>query len=338
MLNPFKMITHVKLRLKQFKKQADESLQANAEFLDSGVWHVNESMTSFYKKGYKKKCSAEASHLTLFILKNNLTDRSTRLARKIFKATYRYKVVDDKKTFNGKVFLKSTTGRINRFIDYDEKQILLKYKHIIAMQKDVKQKQTWGEFFTTVPFRKIDYDNLFAIEDYIERKDCPTDKKFNLILQDYIEFSKKQTSAVTEKHLLSEEEKSAIRAHFIKYERPTDGEMVIDYLDKNGYVQTLSHGDMSPLNALFDGEKIYYIDFENLNKRSIFYDLFQYLDWCKTYKNELLINDYLEGKFDKEFTEISENYGLKFDKNCRKIYMDIYKTENRFLWTIRSKK
>ena len=337
MLTPFKMIKHVKTRLKQFKTQTDELLQNNAQFLDSGVWRTNESMTVFYKKGYKKECVNEASRMTLFMVRNNLVDRSTLVARKIFKRTYKFKAKGANNKFGGNVFLRSTTNRINRFIDYDNKQILLKYKHIEPMQLDIKRKATWGEFFNTVPFRKIDYDNLFAIEDYIERKECSLDTEFRLVIKDYIEFSKNQTPAVTEKTVLSEEEKSAILAHFINYERPTDGERVIDYLDKNGYVKTLSHGDLSPLNALFDGEKLYYIDFENLDKRSIFYDLFQYLDWCKTYKNVLLIDDYLDGKFDKEFSELFENYGLKFDKNCRKVYMDIYKTENRFLWMFRKK-
>ena len=337
MLNPFKMITHVKMRLKQFKKQADELLQANAEFLDSGVWRTNESMTVFYKKGFKKECVNEASRMTLFMVRNNLVDRSTRVARKIFKRTYKFKVKDVNKDFAGKVFLRSTTNRINRFIDYDNKQILLKYKHIEPMQKDVERKANWGKFFNTVPFRKIDYDNLFAIEDYIERKECPIDRKFNLILQDYIEFSKRKTQNIIEHTALSDKETDAVIDFFDKQGEQEEGKKLLDFLSQNGYVKTLSHGDLSPLNVLFDGEKLFYIDLENTAKRSFVFDLFQYMFWCKVYKNILILDDYLNGKFDNEFVEIFKNYGLKFDKNKRKTYYNLMQIENGVLWTVNRK-
>ena len=67
---------------------------------------------------------------------------------------------------------------------------------------------------------------------------------------------------------------------------------------------------------------------EFIGKRFFLFDLFRYLWWSITYKNILLVKDYFDGKYDKEFSEIFTNYGLKYDKNDRKAYFIIYLLEN----------
>lgn len=88
-----------------------------------------------------------------------------------------------------------------------------------------------------------------------------------------------------------------------------------------------THSDLHFGNTLFDGEKVYLIDFEMARKDVFFYDIYnmmyvEFIDW----NNHTFVDDYLskEPRMVSLFVHTFEAVGEVFDPRCATLYFDLF--------------
>ncbi|KKK36621.1 hypothetical protein WQ57_18410 [Mesobacillus campisalis] len=87
------------------------------------------------------------------------------------------------------------------------------------------------------------------------------------------------------------------------------------------------HGDLWTANTLLDKSvgEIYFIDWEFSNYLFFFYDFFNMM-WVEFYinKNDLFLNQYVNGEYDHEMERAFTLFGLDFKQQARMSYFNLY--------------
>ena len=189
-------------------------------------------------------------------------------------------------------------------IDYNNSQVLTLYNSKRRMQNILERRSAFNEYFLTPEIYGINIEKRFVIEEYIQRKQISHNNQFTLVFQDILVAQKKSVNNNNVRKYSDE---------FIECFRTAISRLNLSYLDrimdfiKCGYYrENLSHGDMYRLNTMFDGQKIYYIDYESVStNRIFFYDVLYYIMMdIHHFSDDHLYKDYLDGMFDDYIIEL----------------------------------
>lgn len=102
-------------------------------------------------------------------------------------------------------------------------------------------------------------------------------------------------------------------------------ELFIENLSNIGIPMLPIHGDLHFGNVLINDLSIFFIDWESVRNDWLFYDIFNMMYVLVAYqKNPLLIDMYLEGRFDDEFKELCRIVGIDSHLFSRKQFLFIF--------------
>ena len=99
-------------------------------------------------------------------------------------------------------------------------------------------------------------------------------------------------------------------------------DLLHNFVKENNYKICFAHGDFHPMNYVFDGEKFFVLDYENVSKHIFFFDPLFYISQCLLfYNNTNLIKSFFNGKYDFYFDKYFSKYGSKFNKEYKSLYI-----------------
>ncbi len=302
-------------------KRCTETLSEYLPFLESGSWYSNKTGTVFYKKGCEEAIKKTDVFLDITVFQE--ADHFTRFVMIFLKKFFRFKIHTSGEQFLGQVLITTSMGTGVRIVNFEELKLLSVYRDRDIMETLIGRRLLWSKYFKTIPLYSVDLDAKISVERYVIKKDCDVNLKYQQILFDYIEYSKK-IDWDNSKESLSDELKKNVINLCKKIGAKKDAERAIEIMESNDYKFCLNHGDLTDLNVIYDGKVFYYIDFDFTTKKVFFYDVLSYICWLKRRKNiPTLVENYFEGKYDDSLSKIFESFGVSYRAEDRKAYLII---------------
>jgi hypothetical protein len=241
------------------------------------------------------------------------------------------------KSFHGDLCLLSNSDKKNfdvKFFDLNSNIVLTKYSKSKDLIKKITNYNLFSKFFKIPKIIEYNFNDRICIEKYIDtmpkKQWTRNDYKIiiNKIFEDYIQYF--NNFQLKNDYFRVEDALCEIK----KYEKKLDSLCFISqklYSLKNLDIpQVNQHGDLWLYNILFDKNKknIYYIDWEHSNIYCFFYDIFWWIINEVVYeKNHEFLNNYLDGKFDKQFYSLFLAFDKKYNINMRKTYLYLFVAE-----------
>lgn len=285
----------------------------NRKYIQNGLYRVNQSFTVLYSTKVMKRVFDEEKYLF-----DTITDECN-MYRKIFSQIAVFPVVSLRKRANANIILLSTQNDYVKLFDYDKNMVINCYNNNFALERDISNKIKWSEYFKVVPF-KIDRNECTLIEQLIQKRDIEPEKMFLKVIKEYAENDKLvKTKVVRDTSYMIE--KLTILSNWLKMEMIQETEL---YLSNNS-CYSLTHGDLWNSNLLFDGSEVYFIDFECLEYRFFFYDIFCFMfSEALLRSNETLLRKYFNNVFDEFFIIYFSLYEQKFNTDYKMVYFNVF--------------
>lgn len=173
----------------------------------------------------------------------------------------------------------------------------------------------------------LDKTRLFIKEVFIQKIEYDHEKGFDFVISDITKFFLTKKFSCRQ-YIMDNREFDKIETYFNSLDMSNKGLLFLRklklFIKQENYIKCLCHGDMHYNNILFDGKKYYYIDFERVGEHFFLYDILSWI-YCESYYfgNDLLLNNYLNGKYDRQIREIFNLNKIAYDPRLKGIYMFI---------------
>lgn len=295
------------------------------KYLKHGVYKYNTSVTILYPvKNLRHKNPQVFGAI----------EENGNIFRKLFSKLYCYINCFSKSEFKGDYMVVTSSEREFKFFNHQENLLLTNYSSLEKLEFVYQQRTYWAEWFPTVSCTK-DTREKTILEPLVNTKPFQSDCAFRQLLNDYAKYLKESS-----------------RGKAIEYYKPNYSYLnkfcalwgdtsfrtnLQQFLEDNPVPLFRTHGDLWKSNMLFDGEKFYYIDFEQTGERPFFYDIFMYfVSDAFVLHDRYLLNKFISGEFDVLIRQISESLNYKFDNTKRRLYLSLFVFElfcNRWIGT-----
>lgn len=221
------------------------------------------------------------------------------------------KTSKDKKKFNGSCLIISSSGKQYKIFDYESKRILTKYNNIKQFKKCINNYNYLKTIYNMPSILEINNNELYTIEEMILPTISNCLDTFNYLLnninKNFDKYFKYDVSDIVDRGILND-------STFIKL-KDIHNEL------SDSIIFVKCHGDLWDANILNHYEDYYIIDVESSKKYIFYYDLFFYIFSQAYYqKNEELLINYLDGKYDDKLRKVFILFNCKYDDKLRSEY------------------
>lgn len=229
------------------------------------------------------------------------------------KKRHLYTINEVRPIFDGELLLIPSTSYGVKI--FSKNQVLTFYNNKNIMHKIIDNKE-WCNYIFNTPIT-IEYGENFVIEEFIKNKPEKDDEKIAFFMNAYITFFKKDNTDITiAKHENKRLKYALLFKNFYKK------------ISTKNYETIIQHGDMWSYNIIFNGEKFYVLDYENVSKKYILFDFFTYIyNEAIIHKNNRLLDKYRTGKYDDLLFKYMESLNLIFLKERREEYFKTFLSE-----------
>jgi thiamine kinase-like enzyme len=147
------------------------------------------------------------------------------------------------------------------------------------------------------------------------------EKKFLFLLESYINALPRIS-----KHIrpLNKEDASLLKEFCEMMQIQELYHTLISMINSDSFVHTITHGDATFLNIIYDGKDFYYIDFENVGTRIFFFDIFFFLYIYSENFDFSLLENYFAGFYDEKFCSLFNTLALDFKPENRLLYFLVF--------------
>lgn len=263
-----------------------------ASFLENGKYKWDQSATVLYLESNKVQIFEEAKAFY------GISCNTNNVFRKLFSTFAHFTIHQGHKVFRGQFLSVSSSWKEYRLFDLRNRKLLTVFKDTERARCIVSERNYWKSFLPTVPFVSL---NSVIIEEPIIRKESFSSKQVLMSLfSDFRAYFAKPELSISNKQFLVE--------------------------DQELFLPTLKiHGDLWRSNILFDGRSFYYIDFEHSKINVFFYDIFTFmLMEVEVYSDYTLWDGFVEGRFDRDFSELFSVLGVKYDSKLKRVYFSVF--------------
>ncbi len=283
-----KIFNYIQYFYKKKKKLIFE-IKNYSDFLQNGLYSIQPSYA--YHKKYKPF----------------FTDELINIFLKCFYFTS-VKVFSKNKVFEGKLIFLNAQGSIKIFNDVSV-LTFLENKNIDKMINNYKQVDDFFDY----P-RIITIHNNYYIEEFILDKKKKNLEELHSIYHVLLNFYSKQKI----------EYKKLSVDDFVWEKLTVKNKLFIESIyTTHSYPFVLSHNDIHFGNILI-GDKMYIIDWEYFGENLIYYDFLNILFVEALNGDRSFLEFFFSGELDSYFEKLFSIFNLKYNKNNRKKYFDIY--------------
>lgn len=268
------------------------------DYLENGRYVFNNDYTQIIKVNNSEKIQTYANKLTFFSkVKRTLIN----LPKYIF-LNKKITINNKEKKFEGNLVLIPSK-------EYGVK--IFSNNQILTLSNDKKyietinnNKEIMSNIFD-VP-KTIALDEKLIMEERIINLKYDKEEALIYILNAYINYFKNNEVIGA---MINKKGNKLIEKSFTRYKN-----VIIN-------LEIMQHGDIWSENIIYNGNKYYIIDYENVNKEYILYDFFLFI-YSEVYmnKNNELLNNYFNGLYNEYLNQYFILLRMKFDKEKLKEY------------------
>lgn len=319
------------------KKNIVERFSESREFLFPGNYRFDESLTYIHlddQNTSKKTNDLFSQGLQVVNFFNDRFFVKT-VVSKILRFYFNKKLVINRSAsddYKGTVYLPGGNGNDVKIFNFENNEVLIAFSNKETFEKKMATYKQFSPHFP-IPLIIDSIDNKQRIiERYIDYKSSHNwdNYDFNFVINEifrkYLEYFKEITSNDVYGMVTPEEifQKIIVKNQFLQ-EIQTG---ISPELMKAPFATVSIHGDLWSSNILIDKEetnKIFFIDWELSGEMYLFYDFFVFM-WNEalTNKRYLFIRSYMNGEYDDYYAHAFEIFDLKFDKEKRVEYLNIF--------------
>lgn len=280
------------------------------KYLKSGIYTIKNNFYTIYNINVNNN-----NNIKTFIDNSNLSGKIKKcLIDKI--ANKKYKIDNKYTSYSGELVVITSSRQQYKIFDFDNNNVIVKYLSTKKYDIIKKNYHYISKLFNTPKIIKYNDEELVTIEQYIFNENI-SDKKeqiFNEVLNIYIRTGNK-VELMNDK--FQKQSKNISKTSFFQ--------KINKYISKNTVLQNIKyikcHGDLWSSNILLKDNTLYFIDYEKVDYYSVFYDIYFYM-FSEAYilNNYLLLNNYLDGQYDKLLKKYFSIFNMKFDSNKKKDY------------------
>lgn len=335
MRNIFSSVKNVLKEYRCSKKYTDDMFKKHKQFLDEGIYRINGSNSMIYNKKFKKMLLQEnqfvwAENCKKSRIRNGELIQSVRISSWLLSVFFRKKIKKSEKQLgSGNILVLSTLKNDIKVLNYVDETVYTIFRDANRMNYILEKRNMWkmtGGDKNLVPLLKTDKENLFIQEKLIKKISYDHNDGFTFIFQDITRmFSDGFISS--EPYSLPKQTREQIEVYLKSFKNNVAEELLINFnkfINQGFYKKCICHGDLYSNNLLFDGSKFYYIDFECMNYHFFLFDILFYI-FLEVFRfdNHVLMENYLNGKYDEQLNHIFHFNHIKYDKHLRKTYLFI---------------
>lgn len=307
------------MKTKKSKELWSMIFENNGDFISPGVFKVCATQKTAYNPKAKFIFTEDKYNFTYVLSKkHNGIDKTTKLSNKIISLSYFYKKNSPAIIFEGNAILISSNGNELRFIDFKKSVLCTRYNSILRYRRILELRNIWSKYFNTIPIIEKNENLLYTIEDFVKKRPIYAEEKLIFILKSNVASMPK-----IPKHIASftQNDYNSIK-YFVKRLNIFElYDQLIQTIKTDCSIHTMTHGDATFLNVIYDGNDFYFIDFENVATRVFFFDPLYFIYFYSCNVDFSLINNYLSGMYDSLFSEVFRAVGLDFNKSGRCLYI-----------------
>lgn len=217
-------------------------------------------------------------------------------------------------------------------INGDVKLFVLENNTVLTFVKDETKysrlKCAWNSFLTyfNIPLQQFDDKNLLIKEQLIRNQkrwnDTEMLKVFNEVIDNYKKYIMCEKSKI---HYVTYNEIAGVCKDKMKKCNVYLQELFDNTFSNVGIPMLPIHGDLHFGNILINDLSSFFIDWESMRNDWLLYDIFNMMYVLAVYQqNYLLIDMYLEGRFDHKFNELCKIAGIDTTFFSRKHFLLIF--------------
>jgi hypothetical protein len=294
-----------------------------SSYLEYGKYCIDAQKSIITKHGQRYK--------PITFLSETKKSRRNLIWDKLFFLFASVKNKDKRNLFDGVSVICSHSKKI-KIISNKSKQVYTFFPNIDDYNFYKHNHEMLSKFFRTIPILNSFEDQKLIIEKFVETIPCDTIRIFDNFLIDVSDYLSK---CKTIKILFEKDDEKKYLNMIQKYSINKDlSEETLEYLkNKKGRIITFTHGDLHKLNVLYTNEGFYYIDFELGANHVFYFDIFYYM-YIEAFKfnNDMFLDKYFKGDYDKIIFEIFKKVGEVYNKNKKKVYLLVTLFEEYKRW------
>ena len=273
-----------------------------ADYLIDGEYRWNVSATVLFSD---KEADVVNDELSAIFLNISTTKN---VLRELFCKWVRFRIKKNPKVFWGQFLSISSSAKELRIFDLRSRKLLTVFEDTKRASKLLKQRDYWNMYIPTVKYSI--YNASTIIEPLLKKISFSSLEVFPTILSIYTNY----------------------------YEAINNGDLEFCHIDVEDEMNMcklpilMTHGDLWKSNVIYDGEKVYIIDFEHSKNRVFYYDLFTYMLMDFAFFNDLSIwQNYLSGVYDQAFSRAFSALGVVYYPCYKikyyKVFLDSFKSD-----------
>lgn len=278
------------------------------DYLSKGVYRINSSLTVVYNIDVVDKEQDVQNFLFSDSIKRNVL-------LNYFAKLFTSKIRSNGKKFAGQLVIISTNERDYKVFDYDTSTLITIFDSTSIATEIFLKRKKWAEYFPVINFELVSTGDAIR-EKILEKRSFDHNDVFKRIIKDYVAYF---DMIICERGYINENNLNYIdlfKKDFAMNDLSLDS-MLKQYQPKRCF----THGDLWASNIIVTDEAHYYIDFENVDLRVFYFDIFMYMFSEEIiFRNSFLLFCYFHGTFDSEMQSLFEAVGECYCKNNRELY------------------
>lgn len=282
-------------------------------YLQRGTYKFNNSCTLLYNIKYEREANLFSKNLfgEHCSIKNPF--------RVLFSKLYRLIILKKRNNCDGSMLVISTSGHEFKVIDVGHGKMITFYDNSQKLKRVVENRRYWQRYFNTIAF-DADLEQSIISEKLVDKDVVNSEEVFKYVLDDYKNYFQKIDCIVPPNVALDE-----LNNYCLRIGEEKDYNYLRSYFNSTEYRKCVVHGDVWSSNLIFNNNILYYTDFETVNDRIFYYDLFLFMvTEYLTMGNPTFIQDYSKGVYDSSFEKLFDLAGVSYYVKKRRIYLEAF--------------
>lgn len=271
-------------------RQAKRIFYEYNKYLKCGVYRLNNSAVCFDEISYVEK---ELCDFETLVSKNKASK-----SEHIFRVEHEYNEFDCTK------MLITNHGQIIKCFDYIQNVVVSIFESKDSFMQYLNERKQASHFFSTSDICNVNEKEMYIVETLLIDDTTTDEQKWKCILEYYLKMS------------YAPNEKKATRMLLMEHKYKKNQEIFGKYYHKQGMNEiripvAKQHGDLWTANVFCMNGECRVIDFGTFGSYMFFYDLALYM-FTEAFirKNDFLLKQYLNKKYDFWIEKICSNYGI----------------------------